>query len=62
MLVLQTFVAEDSAGCCGVISTDRELRWEGLGVVLRSRNVGDVAFLDYDVLVDIEIPSTPSWV
>lgn len=62
MLVLQTFVAKDSAGYCGVISTDRELRWLGLGAVFRSRNVGDVAFLDCDVLVDIETLSTPSWV
>lgn len=62
MLVLQTFVAKDLAGCRGMIPADRELRWLGLGTVLRSRRIGDVAFLYCDLSADVETPSTPSWV
>lgn len=57
VLVLQAFVAKDSAGCRGVISTDCELRWQGFGSVLRSRNVGDVAFLNCSLSVDVQTPS-----
>lgn len=53
MLVLQTFVAKDLAGCRGVLSTDGELRRRGRGAVPSSRNIGDFAFLDCDELVHI---------